>query len=595
MSSTSETYFQVSEAGQAMQRSLVSEHLTHWAQEAPDREALTFIDYSVERAGVNETLTYVELDRRVTAAAARLQAVAKQGERVTILAPQGMQYLVFFLGALRAGIVAVPLFSPDLPGHSDRLASIFGDCAPVAALASNVNLQVVNDFLTSQPGGDIPVVNIDELDLDLAAQFQPVPLKATDLAYLQYTSGSTRLPAGVLISQGNVVANASQAILALQGEGDPVNLVSWLPLFHDMGLVFVVGGCVVGGLHSIFMDPIAFLIKPLRWLRALSSYPNTISPAPNFAFDYCSAKVTDAEKETLSLQNVRALANGAEPVRPDTLAKFNAAFASCGLRDNVIRPSYGLAEATVYVAGSTKPEPATETVFDFGKLSQGIATTSVADAENTVRMVSVGAPFDQLAVIANPENGEHLEDGLIGEIWIHGPNVSTGYWNKPELSAEVFGQTLVNPRTAVPAGPWLRTGDLGVIVDGELYITGRMKDLIIVAGRNHYPQDLEATVEGAHETIGRHRTAAFSVPSSDGEGVVVVAEISRHASADAWDSETVSRAIRKSLSQRHSVSALDVVLVVPNDVPRTSSGKIARAATRQRYLDGQLVLAGSTE
>lgn len=590
MSFNSDVIDSVSAGVAELGKTLLTDHLTEWARRTPDRVAITFMDYTTERDGVAHELTYAQLDRNVTIAASHLRQHVEPGDRVAILAPQSLQYVEYFLGALRAGVVAVPLFSPDLPGHSDRLASIFGDCTPAAVLAAGSNHDIVVQFLDEQNSPDTPILRLDGPKIEMPLPGHDVAL--SDLAYLQYTSGSTRMPAGVLISQANVVANAAQAILALHNMEEEAHPVSWLPLFHDMGLVFVVGAVCVGGLHTTLMDPISFLVQPLRWLQALSRGVNTISPAPNFAFDYCSSKITAEEKATLDLSGVKSLANGAEPVRPETLAKFNAAFAECGIRPNVIRPSYGLAEATVYVAGSSSDTPAVEAVFDFGKLAAGLASTEIGPENNTIRMVSVGQPQGQQVVVANPDNFEHVEDGVIGELWVHGPNVSAGYWNKPELTDEVFGQTLKNPR-GVPADSWLRTGDLGAYVDGELYITGRMKDLIIIAGRNHYPQDIELTVENAHSVIGRHRSAAFSVPSADGEALVVVAEVSRHARDEDWTHDEVKRAVRTALSQRHSVAVLDVVMVVPNDVPRTSSGKIARAATRQRYLDGQLVAAGT--
>ena len=587
----------VSEAGRRMQSKVLSEHLAHWAAVTPDRPAITYLDYLRDPGGAPETITFAELERRVEVASADLLAHVEAGERAAILAPQSLAYVVYFVACLRTGVVAVPLFSPDLPGHGDRLAATFADCDPALVLATTGNEELVHEFLRSQPGGaSADVLVIDREGIEPGASEEPVTPHSDDLAYIQYTSGSTRLPAGVLISQGNIVANASQAILALTRPEDDATVVSWLPLFHDMGLVFVVGGSIVGGMHTVVMDPISFLIDPSRWMRALADHPSTVSLAPNFAYAYAASKVSAEDKATMDLSRVLSLGNGAEPVRPDTLDAFQDAFGPFGLRPHTVRPVYGLAEATVYVSGSTEKradesnEAVLDVELDVVQLSHGTATEEIGS--ESIRMVSVGLPNDQLVAIVDPDTGVRRTAGHVGEIWVHGPNVASGYWEKPELTEEVFGNELVDGGE-LPAGPWMRTGDLGVMLHDSLFITGRIKDLIIVGGRNHYPQDLEATVEGAHRVIGRHRTAAFSVDTDEGEAVVVVAEVSRHAEPGSWDDDEVGRAVSMAVSQRHSVALHDVVLVEPNRVPRTSSGKIARSATRDLYLEGSYERTGS--
>lgn len=589
----------VSDAGRQMQSKVLAEHLAHWAAVTPDEPAITYLDYLRDPDGAPETVTFLELERRVEVATADLLAHVEPGERAALMAPQSLAYIVYFVACLRAGVIAVPLFSPDLPGHGDRLAATFADCDPALVLATQGNEELVHEFLRGQPGGasaNVLVIDRDdaEVDLDVVQQL-PTPA-ADDLAYIQYTSGSTRLPAGVLISQGNIVANASQAILALTRPEDDATVVSWLPLFHDMGLVFVVGGSVVGGMHTVVMDPISFLIDPSRWIRALADHPSTVSLAPNFAYAYAASKVSEEDKATMDLSRVLSLGNGAEPVRPDTLDAFQQAFGPRGLPPHTVRPVYGLAEATVYVSGSTEKrpdesnDPVLDVELDVVQLSHGVATEEIGS--ESIRMVSVGLPNDQLVAIVDPDTGVRRQDGQVGEIWVHGPNVASGYWEKPELTGEVFGNELVDGGE-LPVGPWMRTGDLGVMLHDSLFITGRIKDLIIVGGRNHYPQDLEATVEGAHRVIGRHRTAAFSVDTDEGEAVVVVAEVSRHAEPGSWDDDEVGRAVSMAVSQRHSVALHDVVLVEPNRVPRTSSGKIARSATRDLYLEGSYERTGS--
>ncbi|OHV32863.1 MULTISPECIES: fatty acyl-AMP ligase [Pseudofrankia] len=606
------------------------EQLAARARDEPDRVALTFVDYAVDRSGTATSLTYGQLFSRVCAFSARIAARQERGSRLAIVAPQGLDYVVAFLGALRAGIVAVPLFSPDLPGHSGRLDAVFSDCEPAGVATTSAALPAVRTFLERQGRAVGVIVVDDEPALDeagdagaggLAAwinQAPPVALRRDDLAYLQYTSGSTRSPAGVRISHGNIAVNAAQAEAAYFDGRAGLTVVSWLPLFHDMGLVLVVGGCVGGGYPAVFMSPDAFLAKPVRWLRLLSSSPGAVTSAPNFAFDFCANRISAEDAAGLWLGDVAAMNNGAEPVQAATLDRFVRRFGPRGLRPEVIRPSYGLAEATVYVCGSSGPAAARVLEVDQEWLGAGQVMPapegggSDAPPGGPHTLVSCGRPVGQLVAVVDPAAARVLPDGMVGEIWVHGPNVAHGYWRNPELSRTTFGQRLARelggPTAAGPAaagrgageradgrpvGPWLRTGDLGFLDDGELFVTGRLKDMIVIGGRNHYPQDVEAAVEDGHEALGRHRTAAFSVPGDDGERVVVVAEISRHALDGGWDSATVEQAVRGAVSDRHGLAVHDVVLTRPGSVPRTTSGKIARRASRQRYLAGGFSRVGS--
>ncbi|SHN29561.1 fatty acyl-AMP ligase [Cryptosporangium aurantiacum] len=557
-------------------------HLAYWAGRTPDEPALTFLDYLYSPDGIARTLTWAQLDRRVTAAAARLQQLVRRGERVALLAPQGLEYVVGFLGALRAGVIAVPLFTPDLPGHGDRLAAVVADAEPACVATTTAAETAVRDFLAAE--GLAPSVLV--LDADQPEpEFSPVELDPDEVAYLQYTSGSTRTPSGVMISHRNVVANTHQGSVLYGAEYGRSTLVSWLPLFHDMGLVLTACGGVVYGIPAVFTDPVAFLLRPVRWLEMLSRYPGGITAAPNFAFDYCAKRIPPEERAGLRLENADLVINAAEPVLAETLDRFAETFAPHGLRRDVLSGAYGLAEATVLVTCWAFDEPFRERTFDVEQLSRGIATTAVTSRGQ--RMVACGGPENpegaQLAIV-DPDTRQRCPDGRVGEIWVTGPNVSAGYWKRPEDTAETFGANL-------DGAVWLRSGDLGVLVDGDLYVTGRIKDLIILDGRNHYPQDVEVTVEDAHPVVGRHRVAAFSVPAPDGEAMVVVAEVSRHATPSVGELDEARTAIRRAVSARHGVPLHDVVLVDPNDVPRTSSGKIARSATRDRYLAGSLVVA----
>ncbi|OHV42444.1 hypothetical protein CC117_12645 [Parafrankia colletiae] len=590
--------------------STLVDHLVHWTEHGPDEPAMTFVDYERDRDGVQTTLTYRELHERVRAVAVGLGRVVQPGDRVALLTPQNLDYAVAFLGALAAGAVAVPLFPPGYGASSDRLAAVLADSDPCCVVTSTPLLDQVEALVKewSAQGAssrEVTVVAVDrftgETFDDLAWATRPRPT-VEDVAYLQYTSGSTRVPAGVVITHGNVVVNAYQAMAGhhVQRRAD-YTTVSWLPLFHDMGLILSIAGPVVAGAHSVVFDPLAFVQRPLRWLQQTSRYPGVVTAAPNFAYDYCVKRVREADKAELSLDRVRSFANGAEPVRADTLRRFYAAFAECGLRETALRPTYGLAEATVLVCVSPMDESPTTVFADSDALALGHLEPPAGPAAKRAELVSSGAPVDQELRIVDPVTCRALPDGTVGEIWIRGDNVGRGYWRQEQTSVEVFRAVLRDAATGARAettatGGWLRTGDLAIWHEGGLFVTGRIKDMIIVDGRNVYPQDVESTVEDAHPAVGRHRTAAFTVPTTGGgrgeggdggEGVVVVAERYRAADGAADETGAVARAVRAAVSAEHNVSLHDFLLVEPGSVPRTSSGKIARRACRQAYLDGR--------
>ncbi|MER6082502.1 fatty acyl-AMP ligase [Streptomyces sp. NPDC001833] len=557
------------------------EYVRHWAETTPDRRAFTFVDHPAPHArGVHRTLTWRRLDARVRALAARLAEVAEPGDRVALLCPQGTDYVTGFLAALTAGLVAVPLYPPGLPGHGDRLMAVVADARPAAVVTTGRSTAEVRDLCER---AKVPAVVADRVP-DTDARDRPPPAPGAT-AYLQYTSGSTRAPAGVEITHANVVANARQALTAYGADTQPVTCVGWLPLYHDMGLVLSVAAPVVRGLLSVLMDPAAFLQEPARWLRLLAAHPRAVSAAPNFAYDYCAAAVTDAQKEGLRLDGVAALINGSEPVRPGTADRFHCAFAAQGLAAEAHCPSYGLAEATVFVSAARPGEPIARFTLDRAALAAGKALPARPDDPAAVPLAGCGTPADQRVRIVGPGSRTVLPAGEVGEIWVQGPNVGRGYWNNPAQTMRVFGATLADAGADVPGG-WLRTGDLGTVLDGELIVTGRLKDLIVVDGRNHYPQDVEATAQDAHPAVRRDRLAAFGVPGCAGEEVVVVAEHARTTSLGEIDVPALVRAVRAAVSARHGLRLADLVLVAPGTVPRTSSGKVARALTRTRYLEG---------
>ncbi len=564
----------------------ISHHLAEAAARTPHATAFTFVDFATHHAGLPTTLTWSQVENRVRAAARGMREAAVAGGRVAIVAPQGLEYVVGFLAALCAGAVAVPLYPPSLHGHEAKLLAALKDADPVLAVTTPEHRQDVEKFCADRAGLSVRVVTVEELRTAAPASGQVFHPRPDDCAYLQYTSGSTRTPSGVEITHANVCANARQALEALDIAGGRNCTVGWLPLYHDMGLVLAVALPIVGRVHSVLMDPLAFVQQPVRWLRLLTEHGGALTAAPNFAYDYCVQRVTDEECEELSLGSVAAMINGSEPIAEHTLARFEAAFAPAGLARTAVRPSYGLAEATVFVCTSPSGREPTVTRFERTALANGVARPAEADYQEAVTcLVACGQPTGQEIAIVDPATQVRQEDGHVGEIWLRGPNIGRGYWRQPDRSLATFRATLDGDDPDSGQG-WLRTGDLGVWHDTQLYITGRIKDLVIIDGLNHYPQDIEQTVEGAHPAIRRHHTAAFSVASDSGERLVVVAEHSRDLAGPQGVLEEAARAVRAAVTAGHAVAVHDFVLARPGTVPRTTSGKIARSAAREHYLNG---------
>ncbi len=580
----------------------LAEFLEHWAQVMPEKAAHTFIDYSESRKGVEHVVTYAELEYWTRALAAKIMEITQPGDRVAIVAPQGLDYVAAFIGSLRTNVINVPLYAPDLPGHAERLQAVVADAAPTLLLTTRDKLEMVEAFVAETAGAaGSQILCVDDFRTDqdaLADSYRwPEDLSFDDVAYLQYTSGSTRTPAGVVLTHRNLAVNVVQLINGHQLPWKEATCISWLPLFHDMGLLLGAAGPVVGGAENILLDPVAFILKPLRWLQACSGRQNAITAAPNFAYDYAVKRVKEADREGLDLSGVVAWANGAEPILPATLDHFVNAFGGAGVRRNTQRPTYGLAEVTVFVSVTPPGEEPTIIDIDAAQLQQGVVSTEIASDSRAIPLVSSGKAYGQHVAIVDPDTRESLGERKVGEIWVNGGNVGQGYWKKPSETEAVFGAQLENAGD-LPVDGWLRTEDLGVLLDGYLFVTGRIKDLIIVDGRNIYPHDVEFTVEEAHDGIAQRRLAAFSIPTETGETMVVVAERYRHAENAAEQLDEIARAAKQAVSEQHSVALHDFVLVEPDTIARTSSGKIARKATRASYLDGTLVAvkpAGHTD
>lgn len=566
--------------------------------------AYRYVDYVRNVDGTNVELTWRQVGTRSRAIAARLQQVTRRGDRVAILAPQGVDYVVGFFAAIEAGNIAVPLFSPSLPGHAERLEAVVGDSQPTVILTTAAAGETARTFVRSLPRSSRPrIIAVDEVPDSVGTGFVPVPIDADDIAYLQYTSGSTRTPTGVEISHRAAGTNVVQMAIALSLDDWAVHGVSWLPLYHDMGLLMIIFPALTGG-YLTFMSPMAFVRRPQRWVRVLaaeSQHRRIVTPAPNFAFELAAQRGVPADHRNLDLSNV-TLINGSEPVSIDSIVKFNKAFAPYGLPSTAIKPSYGMAEASLFVSTIAPAAEASAVYLDRERLTAGYAVRVESHVPNAVAHVSCGQiARSQWAVIVEAQTGAELPDGEVGEIWLHGDNIGRGYWARPEETELVFHNTLRIrlPKASHADGTaaeaaWLRTGDLGVYLDGEFYITGRIKDLIIVDGRNHYPQDIEDTVAAASPAVRTGYVAAFSVSASEmpeadttgaAERLVVVAERAPHAGH--LEVEAIVGAVRSALSRLHGLAMSDMRLVPAGAVPRTTSGKLARHACRAQYLSGQ--------
>jgi fatty acid CoA ligase FadD28 len=552
----------------------------------PNRTAFTFVDYEQDRAGIAESLTWSQLYRRAINVAQELKLHGSTGDRAVILAPQGLDYVAAFLGALQAGLVPVPL-----GGASDeRIGSVIRDASPSAVVTTSSVAGHIAEYVQSTSGESTPsVIEIDLLDLDAKKGPTARIDSSTDTAYLQYTSGSTRTPAGVTISYDNLMANFAQINADFFGDHGGVappdtTLVSWLPFYHDMGLHVGIVFPVLTGFHTVLTSPVSFLQQPARWMQLLARNSHALSAAPNFALDLAARKTSDHDLAGLDLGNVLGILSGSERVQPATLRRFTERFACFNFQARVLRPSYGMAEATLYVATREAGQPPQIVHFESERLTAGHAKRWASGGGTP--LVSYGVPRSPMVRIVDPETSIECPAETTGEIWVHGDNVATGYWRKPQKTEQTFRATLVAPAAGTPGGPWLRTGDLGFISDGELFIIGRIKDLLIVYGRNHSPDDLEATIQ----SIAPGRCAAISVPDDDTEKLVAIIELKNRADSNGEavnKFDVVKRAITSAISNLHGLSVSDLVVVAPGSIPITTSGKVRRAACVERYRRNQ--------
>ena len=558
---------------------------------APSATAFTFMNYDLDPAGVAESLSWSEVYRRALGVAQELQRCGPGGSRALVLAPQGLDYVVAFLGALQAGFTAIPLSLIDVFTNDEHVRSVVRDSSPSALLTTSSIAGTIAPFAQPQNGDTAPsIIEVDGVEPVSSANIPATDHSAT--AYLQYTSGSTRAPAGVQVSHRNLQTNFEQVMANYFDDNGNVapphtTVVSWVPLSHNMGLFIGVCAPILAGLRTVLTSPMSFLQKPARWIQLMASNTHAFSPAPNFALDLAVQSTSDEDMTGLDLGDVRAIIAGGERIQPATLRRFNDRFAAFNLRDTVVRPSYGLAEATVYVATRETGHPAEVVGFDPDELCAGRARRH--QNASATRLVSYGVPREPVVRIVDPDSRTECAEGTVGEIWVHGDNVAQGYWEKPEETERTFGVVLVDPSAGTPVGPWLRTGDLGAISDGELFIMGRIKDVVIIYGRNHYPDDIEATIQ----QITGGRVAAISVQDDRVEKLVAVIEFETQDPSGEEALESLKSEVTSALSKSHGLGAADLVLVSPGSIPSTTSGKVRRAACVERYRRNEFVRLGT--
>lgn len=519
----------------------------------------------------HEERTYETLAQRSKAIGATLQRLIDQGDRVLLLYPPGLGYIEAFFGCLFAGAIAVPAY-PPLPNRLDqRLQALTVDAGPGVVLVPSEIMALQTLLQGAYPAlRNVEWIASDAIGDSLAAAWQAPELDGSVTAFLQYTSGSTGTPRGVKVSHANLLHNLG-LIESCFGPGPDDHLALWLPPYHDMGLIGGILAPLYCGFPATLFSPLTFLQQPLLWLKLISDKQATIGGGPNFAYDLCARKVTPAQLDELDLSHWRVAFNGAEPIRAATLDRFCRTFGPRGFQAKAFLPCYGLAEATLLVTGCPHDEAPTTIRVD----SDALRDHRIVLRDDGQTLVSSGVVDDaQELHIVDPESHTVCADGQLGEIWVKGGSVAGGYWNRPQDSNELFAATI-----ASGDGPFLRTGDLGFVWAGQLYVTGRIKDLIIIDGRNHYPQDIEATIDSTNIGIRAGRCVAFAVERDEGEALVVVAELE-----DSSKREVAAQAVRQAIHSQHELGLGDLVWVRRGEIPKTSSGKLRRRECRTRYL-----------
>jgi acyl-CoA synthetase (AMP-forming)/AMP-acid ligase II len=574
------------------------------ASEHPDRLAYVFL-----RDGERDErrITFGDLLVRAKAIASTLQSLGLEGERALLFYPSGIEYLEAFWGCLFANVVAVPLFPPRPNRGFSRFITILADSeAKIALTTIGVEREYKNRFYREIPLPQMIWLSTDSIKPDIQSEWNRPHITPESTAYFQYTSGSTTAPKSVMVSHRNLLKN-SQCYKEYMGNEEGSIQGAWLPFYHDMGLIgYGIQGPYIGG-TVYFFSPFDFLKKPIRWLRMLSNYKVHTTGAPNFAFDLCVNKTTAEQREGLDLSSVKQMYNGSESIRAGTCERFVKEFEPYGLHPHALGGAYGLAENTLVVSCCDKNKPAAILEADLDCLEQGIVREKDENTVRQTKLVSSGRMLEEYDIrIVDPTSRKQLAPGCVGEIWVSHPSVAMGYWKQEEDSERTFRARISDTQE----GPFLRTGDLGAIVDGQLYLTGRLKELIIIEGRNHYPQDIELTVEQTHPAIRPTGCAAFSVERDGSEKLVVVAEIDPRwkcvnpragfsavaENADRMlDIDRLIKDIRKAVSEVHDVRPQHIELLKFGQIFKTTSGKTQRQACKQAFLEGTFVSVSAEE
>ena len=547
----------------------------------PDKVAFRFLaDGETE----TDTITYARLHSHARSIAVALAHRCQPGDRALLLYPPGLDFIAAFLGCLYAGVVAIPLYCPRLNRIDARIQAVAANAQAAIAMTTNEALERMEKHLHNLPCiQELPRVATDDISTEGGKYWEKPPLVSRDsVAFLQYTSGSTAAPRGVMVTHGNLMANEEMIRQAFDWHENSV-VVSWLPIYHDMGLIGNALQPIYAGIPCVLMPPASFLQYPNLWLSAVTKYKGTCIGAPNFAYDLCARRVTPEQMVSLDLSTVDLAYCGSEPIRASTIETFSRTFRHAGFQSSAFYPCYGLAEATLFATGGRKIDPPTVIFVSAAKLEANQVEEAGVTFENARTIVGCGrAWLDEQLVIVNPDTRCLCPIGEVGEIWIAGRHIAQGYWNNTVESDRVFNANLAADRTT----QYLRTGDFGFIRRGELFVTGRLKDLIIIRGRNHYPQDIESSVLKSDPAVAQGRCAAFAATGGEQEDLIVVAELDR--SHTAIDNDKLVARIRGAIVRDHGLDPAKIVLVRARTLPVTTSGKIQRHACLSAYLCGNL-------
>jgi acyl transferase domain-containing protein/acyl-CoA synthetase (AMP-forming)/AMP-acid ligase II/pimeloyl-ACP methyl ester carboxylesterase/acyl carrier protein len=558
--------------------------LRYRASETPEKVVFTFLS---DGESVSSSLTYLQLDQQAKAIATKLQQLKAQGERALLLYQPGLEFISAYFGCLYAGVIAVPAYPPRANRSFERLQTIVSDAQAKLALTTTSLVDTIEGKLAQSVSNEIlQSITTDDVSWDLACEWQEKTIQSDHLAFLQYTSGSTGTPKGVMVSHGNLIHNSSLSNRCFQDTSESIG-VSWLPPYHDMGLIGGVLQPIYVGASQVLIPPVAFLQRPFRWLDAISRFRVTTTGGPNFAYDLCINQIPPEQRETLDLSSWKLAFSGAEPVRTQTLQNFTETFAPYGFRLESFCPCYGMAETTLLTSGGKKGNPPILKTFDSKGIEKNQVIAQPTDTPDSITLVSCGQIVEGKIRIVNPETLTLCSPEEIGEIWVSHDSVAQGYWNRPTQTKDTFQAYIVNTQE----GPFLRTGDLGFVQDDEIFVTGRLKDLIIIRGRNHYPQDLESTVEQSHPALREGCGAAFSLDVAGEERLVITYEVKR-SYLRKLDVTEVTQAIVKAVLQIHELQTYAIVLLKTGSIPKTSSGKIQRHACKAEFLQGILSSVG---